>query len=278
MWDNYLLGATYQLAGKGVLSRWVAHEVMLQLYGPTAEATAAQRVSWWINNIAFIISPAIVGFSVIGTFQMVRKKMVNELTILMPWVILITGFTILTDFEARALMPAIPAYILLAVYGLGETMVWLRRRLYTLGNEALAGMEALLMVLVTLSNNILFVELQLPTKPAAFAGIDLLVRSIFGTTGWLSDYLVQLTGKTHPPSLLIDPAYIAEAFVCLFFTVGFLALTVNKGKLVESKKVSVLEKRPRLSVSTSTSEPRAEKGKKRTRETISEIWHRVMDS
>jgi hypothetical protein len=193
---------------------------------------------------------------------MFRKKMAAELGLLLPWLLFVTGFTVISDIEARALIPAMPAYVLFATFGLSEVTKVLVKcnpstrsvrycrfcgtslsvdakfcRLCRKRQEAVPVttgvgrhlsllMKASLLSVAIIVGNFQFTELAIGAKGTFTLG-QLLWQVTHGTTGWFSDYLQYLNGKLTSSALLIDPVYVIEAIMCIAITVGFLCSVLS---------------------------------------------------
>ncbi|MEM2896836.1 MAG: glycosyltransferase family 39 protein [Candidatus Bathyarchaeia archaeon] len=229
LWDNYFLGAKFEIEGKGVLSRLVSHQIMSETIGVGANLTVMERRAWWIFNFVPLISPPIFLFSIIGLMQMIKKRMYSQLSILTPWLLFTSGFTIFfTYLEARFLIPSLPAFVIISSKGLVDMVDWIKSKLSDLKkvlgywiNGVKAIVEVSFVLLSLFIENLVLTELYLPTKVGSVAIVDLLNKALSGPKGWFSDYLTYLEGKLTSPILNLDPIYVLESIACLAFITLF---------------------------------------------------------
>ena len=221
LWDNYLLGATFQIQGKGMLSRWIAHEVMSETVGVGAGLTPWARRLWWFQSMPGLISNPFLVYSLIALAESVRKRWVPQLLILLPWIAYTTGFTVFFAYlEARFLISVIPPLAILSAVGLVKVLDWVRLkfsfRVHTIYSQLLGITTAIISFLVA---NVLLINLFLPTQVGSLSLLDLAVRAFFGGGGWFSSYSTDLVGKLLPPHLNLDVSYVLDSLACLAIVV-----------------------------------------------------------
>jgi hypothetical protein len=226
LWDNYSLGARFEVQGKGVLSRLISHQIMSEVAGVGANLSAMERRFWWLSNFAPLISIPIILFSVIGLIQMVRNKMYSQLAILIPWLTFTSGFTILFAYlEARFLLPSLPVFAIISSKGFIETVDWVKIKLSTSKNnlvsKARAAVEFNFTLMSLFFENLVLFEIYLPKKVGLIALADLINRALFESQGWFSEYLFYLENKLSNPVLNLDPIYILESIACLILLTFF---------------------------------------------------------
>lgn len=222
LWDNYLLGASFQIQGKGILSRWVSHEVMSETIGMGVQLTPWARRWWWLSRLPALISPAIFMYSLVGLTHSVKKRMLPQLTLLLPWIAYTAGFTVFFSYlEARFFIPAIPPLAILSAVGLVKTLDWVKLKLPSLKEHAACSyvVEVGIVVASFLLTNLLLTELILPTKVGSLTLLDLATRAYVGNPGWFSSYSMQLSTKLMLPHLNLDLSYVLESLLCLVIVV-----------------------------------------------------------
>lgn len=231
LWDNYLLGARYEIHGKGILSRLISHQTMSETIGFGADLTAMARRIWWLSQLPLLISPPIIIFSVVGMMGMMRKGMYSELAMLFPWIAFTSGFTVFFNYlEIRFLAPALPVFAIAASHGFAETMEWAKFKLSS-PNYNMRGarftprfgaiIEISLVSISALLSDIVATRLDFPAPIGSIAVVDLVNMALSSEKGWFSDYLVYLRGKMVNPSLGFDPIYILESAACLTLVMYF---------------------------------------------------------
>ncbi|MBS7656126.1 glycosyltransferase family 39 protein [Candidatus Bathyarchaeota archaeon] len=237
LWDNYALGARFEVQGRGILSRLISHQIMAETFGVGADLPAIERRIWWLSNFIPLISIPIFLFSIIGLIQMVKNKMYHQLAILIPWLVFTSGFTILfTHLEARFLLPSLPPFAIISSEGFVKVTDWIKFKLSDLKkesnwiNKARATVKIYLILISLIFENLVLFEIYMPEKVGLVALFHLLNKILSKYQGWFSDYLIYLENRLRHPILNLDPIYILEAIICLVLII-FLSfkLMMNKG-------------------------------------------------
>jgi hypothetical protein len=223
LWDNYVLGATFEIEGKGIFSRLISHQIMSETIGVGANLSATTRRVWWLSTAPLLVSPLLIVFSAVGLVQMLRKKMYSELALLFPWLAFTSAFTVLfTYLEVRFLFPSLPVLAIVSSKGFLETLDWIRSQVLLpeyMTEEQMrkigATLECSLVLMTSLTLNLVLTGLDLPGGVGSFAIIALASASLRRPVGWFSDYLTYLEGRISGPRLNLDPMYILESLACL---------------------------------------------------------------
>jgi hypothetical protein len=237
LWDNYLLGATFQIQGKGVLSRWISHEIQSETIGQGVNLTPWGRRFWWLSSLPGLISLPFLVYSPLGLGDLLKKKMFSQLAMLLPWIAYASGFTIFFSYiEARYLIPAVPAFAILSAAGLMKFLDWIKSKSSNLRVNLthLHILEAGIAAVSVLAANVLLTDLVLPTKVGSLAVLDLAMRAYLGNEGWFSSYSAALAGKLLPPRLNLDLAYVIDSLLCLAIVV-VLPIRMLRTDILEEK-------------------------------------------
>jgi 4-amino-4-deoxy-L-arabinose transferase-like glycosyltransferase len=235
LWDNYSLGAKFEIEGKGVFSRLVSHQIMSETIGVGANIPATERRIWWLSNFVPLISPPIFFLSIIGLIQMIKKRMYSQLSILIPWLLFTSGFTIFfTYLEARFLIPSIPVFAIISSKGFIDTIDWIKLKFLNVKSRLSYWMNKIGLLIeisfilpLLLIENLVLTELYLPIKVGSIVTVDLLDKALSGPKGWFSDYLIYLEGKLSSPTLNLDPVYALESMTCLILIMFFSLRIMN---------------------------------------------------
>ncbi|HMK83413.1 MAG TPA: glycosyltransferase family 39 protein [Candidatus Bathyarchaeia archaeon] len=218
LWDNYTLGATFQIQGKGVLSRWISHEIQSETIGQGVDLTPWGRRFWWLSHLPALISLPILLYSLLGLKQLVKSRMSTQLEVLLPWIAYTTGFTIFFSYiEARYFIPALPPLAILSAVGLVKLIRYLGSGSSGVSehSDRLFCIKAGIVALSVLVTNVLQTDLVLPTQVGSVTVLDLARRAYYGYADWYSSYSIALSAKLMPPNLHLDPSYVFESLLCL---------------------------------------------------------------
>jgi 4-amino-4-deoxy-L-arabinose transferase-like glycosyltransferase len=195
--DNVRLGDTFQIAGKGILSRPIAHAIMARELGIGAELPYFERVFIWASQSLKLATLPLLILSLFGALHMLRRGVKIGRPLIL-WGFLSLAYVILfTHLEYRFLAQAIPPLAILAAYAVAQ--LWRTSRIFPA-------------ILIPLTLLYLFLPphpyLPLPslTQPTTIQGLIALTS---GNTdgGWLTQYLTYLENIPPAGGLAINPIY-----------------------------------------------------------------------
>jgi 4-amino-4-deoxy-L-arabinose transferase-like glycosyltransferase len=195
--DNIRLGDTFQIAGKGILSRPIAHAIMARELGIGAQLPFPERVSTWTWESIKLLTLPLLMLSILGAV-MIMWRGVRMARPLMLWGLLSLLYVILfTHLEYRFLAQAVPPLAVLAAYALAR--LWRVSRV----------LPAILIPLT-----IFF--LLFPAQPSSPIPDTSMLRTLQGLNtlmsgpaqgGWLTQYIAYLKTITPANTGGIDPMY-----------------------------------------------------------------------
>ena len=209
LWDNFRLGAEFQIAGKGILARLVAHDIMAVTVGQGMNLSPTQRLSWWIIGTPLILTPTLLILTIFGVVLLIRIRENEVLTFLLPWLLMTIAFTWWQgQIEARYLAPSLPPMAILA----GLSARWLEARLKQ-------WFKAIFLPAILLSENIVMHGLSINqawTSPLIVNAFDYFLTQ---QTGWWANYIKIIHGGGQ---LILDPLYALVAFIGMTLPVMIL--------------------------------------------------------
>jgi hypothetical protein len=202
LWDNFRLGAEFQIAGKGILARLIAHDIMAVTVGQGMNLTAGQRLSWWITGIPFMLTPTLLALSILGIVLLIKIREQESLNLLLPWFIITLAFTLWqSQIEARYLAPSLPPLVIFA--GVGAR--WLELRLKRYFNK-------IVLPIILLSENLVMHGLSINLtwiNPLVVNAFDYFITQ---PTGWWSSYMRTIRSG-NGASVMLDPLYCLVAMI-----------------------------------------------------------------
>lgn len=220
LWDNVRIGAEFQIAGRGVLSRLISHEIMTLTIGQGMQLSLSQRWLWWITGLPFMVTPTFLVLSGLGLILAYRARVSLNFELLLSWVVLTTGFTIWQgQLEARYLAPCLPAMAILA--GWAARWMEIRFRKYFL----------LVFPLVLLSEDFLMHSLSVYLHWFPFLPVNALRTLTTQPSGWWTSYMT--TMHDAGGQLILDPVYaqvVALGIAIPLAIVGFSLSHVVEGE------------------------------------------------
>ncbi|GBC68467.1 hypothetical protein HRbin01_00150 [archaeon HR01] len=193
--DNIRLGDTFQIAGKGILSRPVAHAIMVaRELGIGSELPLAIRVSTWVWESIKLLTIPLLMLSVLGAVTLLWRG-VRMARPLILWGFLSLLYVILfTHLEYRFLAQALPPLAILAAYTI--VRLWKISRVFPA-------------ILIPLTILFLLFPSQ-PLYPIPELSTPRTVQSLMaGPTpdGWLTQYIAYLETLTPAGTISINPIY-----------------------------------------------------------------------
>jgi 4-amino-4-deoxy-L-arabinose transferase-like glycosyltransferase len=216
LWDNYSLGASFAIAGKGIFSRLVSHQMMAETIGVGSELTYWQRRLWWLESAPNLLSPVILALASLGLIVSVKKRYAQQLSLILPWLLFTTGFTVLfTQLEARFLMPSLAPMAILSGVGLS----WLRSRL----GRGFTLLLPLVLAVINIPLHAMSIGLQWRSLMLLNAVRYLRSR---GMEGWWSNYIDVIKGYAPSPPIL-DPAFMLISFIGITLPVALLLIDLR---------------------------------------------------
>lgn len=116
--DNYRLGAEFQIAGRGILSRPIAHLIMARELGIGMELPVWERRLWWAKTAYQVLGAPLLILAAAGAFMLLRERRL-EGKLLITWAGASSLYVILfTHLEARFIAQAFPPIFILAGHAL----------------------------------------------------------------------------------------------------------------------------------------------------------------
>ncbi|MDW8360714.1 MAG: hypothetical protein RMK31_09080, partial [Candidatus Caldarchaeum sp.] len=116
--DNVRLGEEYQIEGRGVLSRPVAHSIMVRNDIAKMGLNTYERVSIWFSATLQLITIPILVLSVLGSILVLRDRVVQARPLIVWAAVSIPYVFFFTHIEYRFLAQAVPPLVSLAAYGI----------------------------------------------------------------------------------------------------------------------------------------------------------------
>jgi hypothetical protein len=235
LWDNFRLGAEYQIAGKGIFARLIAHDIMAITVGQGMNLPLSQRLSWWITGLPFILTPTLLILSIVGIVVLFRVKEKESARLLLPWFLLTIGFTLWqSQLEARYIALSVPPMAIFA----GVAARWLELKLR-------GYFKALVLPAILLSENIVMHSLSINLTWTAPLLADALQYFEAQPTGWWFTYMRTIHGGGQ---LILDPVYVLVAVVGIIIPTAILVRQVSSilKEGSESKDSAISSKLGRL--------------------------------
>ena len=202
-YDNVRLGDEFQIAGRGILSRPVAHAIMVRGDIERMGLSLPERVSAWVYEGLRWLSPMLFVLAAAGALMALRRgEELAKPAIL--WAILSVMYVFLfAHLEARFLSQAVPPLAFLASYALTRIIDW-RKSIGFIFAAAL-----LLYVSYPPVENLLTPSLDSHTT---LTGVNTLVGAVNPSERWLTDYAEYLQSHLKPPSLRLNIFNLASAW------------------------------------------------------------------
>ncbi|MEM3031730.1 MAG: hypothetical protein QXK39_02305 [Nitrososphaerota archaeon] len=223
--DNIRLGDTFQIAGKGILSRPVAHSIMARELGVGAELSYMERVVIWTSETIKLATIPLLALSALGAVLILwGRARIGRPVVL--WGFLSLGYVILfTHLEYRFLAQAIPPLAILAAYAI--TRLWKTSRIFPA-------------ILIPLTLFFLFLppqpNLPIPdiTQPTGIQGLNTLLSGS-PSGGWLTDYLAYLKTVTPTNRIAINPLNPITGLTVIPLLIATLYIGVRRITIPEEK-------------------------------------------
>ncbi len=202
-YDNVRLGDEFQIAGRGVLSRPVAHAIMVRGDIERMGLSFTERVAGWVYEGLRWLSPMLFALAAAGALWALRRK--EELAKpAILWALLSVLYVFLfAHLEARFLSQAVPPLAFLASYALTRITDW--RRVVGLGLAAVL----ILFVAYPPVENLLTPTLDSHTT---ITGLNILQGTVKPSERWLTEYAAYLQNVLKNPSLKLNIFNLASAW------------------------------------------------------------------
>ena len=202
-YDNVRLGEEFQIAGRGVLSRAVAHAIMVRGDIERMGLPFTERVAGWVYEGLRWLSPLLFVLAAAGALWALRMR--EELA---KPAILWALFSVLYVFlfahlEARFLSQAVPPLAFLASYALTRITDW--KKIMGLGLAAVL----ILYVAYPPVENLLTPTLDSHTT---ITGLNILQGAVKPSERWLTEYAAYLQNVLKNPSLRLNIFNLASAW------------------------------------------------------------------
>uniref|UniRef100_A0A7C5U6Z6 Uncharacterized protein n=1 Tax=Caldiarchaeum subterraneum TaxID=311458 RepID=A0A7C5U6Z6_CALS0 len=214
--DNIRLGQEFQIEGRGILSRPVAHSLMVKNDIARTGLGTVERVIFWLNSIPSLFTAPLLITAGAGVFMALKNRVTLAKPLILYLVLTIGYIMPFTHIEYRFLAPAVPAAAAFTGYAVAQVA----------RKSKLLGAVIAAVVLVYAFPETSFYGL-VPTfqQPAVITGWQIFLSYSRYAETWFSDYVAYLDGVLRPPNLLLPISYVAAAWS----TILFLAAAVYIG-------------------------------------------------
>ncbi|MEM1937314.1 MAG: hypothetical protein QXV14_00030 [Candidatus Caldarchaeum sp.] len=215
--DNVRLGDEYQIAGRGVLSRPVAHSIMVRNDIARTGLGAFERASVWASTTPQLLTTPILALSLLGGVLVLKNRVVEARPLVIWGGVSIPYVFFFTHFEYRFLAQAVPALACLTAYSL--------TRLTAVNKPAGLAAACLTLVVAAFPAGAYGFLLSFST-PTVLVGWQALTGASSVSERWLSDYVEYLDEVMKQPqptiplpntlaALLIIPALAFAVYLGL---------------------------------------------------------------
>jgi hypothetical protein len=190
--DNVRLGEEFQIAGRGIFSRPVAHSIMVRDDIIRSGLSFLERVQFWVAAFPSLLTAPLLAAAVAGAFLTLRNR-VEEAKPLILWFALTVAYIILfTHIEYRFLVPTVQPAAALAAYAVA--------RLFSM-NRWLAFVAVGVVLVYAVFPTQFYGVLPEFREPVTVSGWRTMLDG--GLGGWLTDYAAYLRDVQKPPELKI---------------------------------------------------------------------------
>lgn len=197
--DNVRLGDEFQIAGRGVLSRPVAHSIMVRDDIARSGLTFLERVQFWVSAFPSLLTVPLLTAAVAGAILALKNR-IEEAKPLILWFALTVAYIILfTHIEYRFLAPAVQPAAALAAYAITRV----RKRW-------LAFIAAGVILVYVVFPTQLYGVVPEFSEPVTVLGWRLMLEG--GSGGWLTDYAAYLRDVQNQPQLKMPITHLLAAW------------------------------------------------------------------
>ncbi|MCS7110207.1 MAG: hypothetical protein NZ956_01900 [Candidatus Caldarchaeum sp.] len=214
--DNIRLGAEYQIEGRGIFSRFVAHSVMVRGDIARSGLDTGERVVFWLSSFPTLVTAPLLVLGVAGALLALRNRVTLAKPLILWLVFTVVYIALFTHIEYRFLVPAVTPVTVFAGYAVS--------RLAKRSKVAAAAVSVVVLVYAVSSVSYfgLLPSLDLPT---AVNGWMTLLGQQQPSDRWFTDYIAYLADVQQEPKLMIPLVHVLTAWS----SVVFLAATIYVG-------------------------------------------------
>lgn len=219
--DNVRLGDEFQIAGKGVLSRFVSHSMMVRAEIDKLGLNIFQRVAAWSSVSLKMLTLPLIFLAAAGCLLMLK----NKITLAKPalvWLAVTAPYIFtLSHLEYRFLAQVVPAICFFAGYAVS--------RIAALNKTVGVALAVSLMFFICLpSNDGLTPSFQ---RPTAVVGWQALNTGSTSSERWLTDYSAYLQNVAKQPHLTMPLLNVLSACAVIPSVLAALYLGFRRGLL-----------------------------------------------
>lgn len=214
--DNIRLGEEFQVEGKGIFSRPVAHSIMVRNDIIRSGLDTSQRVVFWLSSLPALLTAPLLLLAVVGVLTAFRNRLTLVKPIFLWFVFTVIYIAVFTHIELRFLVPAVPPAATFAGYAVSRLAV--KKRFLA------ASLTAVVLVYAFGPTNV-FGLLPSFDVPTTVRGWLVILGFEQSSERWFSDYISYLETVLKPPNIQLPLINILTAWT----TVIFLGLALFLG-------------------------------------------------
>ncbi|MDW8084190.1 MAG: glycosyltransferase family 39 protein, partial [Candidatus Caldarchaeum sp.] len=118
--DNIRLGEEFQVEGRGIFSRPIAHSIMVRGDIARSGLDTIQRMIFWLTSIPSLLTIPLLVLSAAGVVMALKNRIPYAKPLLVWLVITIAYIALFTHIEYRFLVPAVPPVAAFAGYAVSR--------------------------------------------------------------------------------------------------------------------------------------------------------------
>ncbi|MCS7133190.1 MAG: hypothetical protein RMI43_03885 [Candidatus Caldarchaeum sp.] len=214
--DNIRLGAEYQIEGRGIFSRFVAHSIMVRGDIARSGLDTGERVVFWLSSFPTLVTAPLLVLGVAGAVMALRNRVTLAKPLILWFVFTVVYIALFTHIEYRFLVAAVIPVTVFA----GYSVSLLAKR-----SKLAAAAVSVVVFIYAFSSVGVFGLVPSFESPTAVNGWMTLLGQRTPSDRWLTDYIAYLADVQQEPKLMIPLVHVLTAMS----SIVFLAATIYVG-------------------------------------------------